>query len=58
MEIEDTMETKDTLDNEKKVYNTPELVEHGNLLKMTQGGSSGNPEPVFGGTDPAGIIYP
>jgi hypothetical protein len=35
------METKDMIDNEKKVYNTPELVEHGNLVEMTQSEGGG-----------------
>ncbi len=51
------METKDTLEIKKKVYNTPDLVEHGNLVEMTQGGATG-PDDGLGGSTPGGIIYP
>ncbi|MBN2117194.1 MAG: lasso RiPP family leader peptide-containing protein [Anaerolineales bacterium] len=51
------METKDMIDNEKKVYATPELVEHGDLGEMTQGGAGGDPE-TLGGTNPEGKILP
>lgn len=50
------METNDMMEIEKKVYITPELVEHGDFIEMTQdqvgggydglGGSTGGYAPI------------
>ncbi len=42
------METEDTLSAEKKVYTTPELVDHGDLVEMTQGHISDQINDVLG----------
>ncbi len=34
------METDGTMKTEKKTYNTPEIIDHGDLIELTQG--SGN----------------
>ncbi len=52
------METKDMIDKEKKVYNPPKLVEYGDLMEMTQGCPSGNPEAGGLGSRDVQIIQP
>ncbi len=55
------METEDMMDNEKKSYNTPELLEHGNLMELTQGEQNGYTDTLGGGSiveRPPFIILP
>ncbi len=42
------MDTVDEMEIEKKAYTTPELVEHGNLIEMTQAGGNGAEDGEFG----------
>ena len=48
------MNTKKTIETEKKPYNQPELKEWGNLTTLTQGGGSSIDDlPNPGGSGPA-----